>query len=272
MKIFTKLYFIFLCVVLFPFVVNAECDFYLHQTLEFVDGNVKGCIKKEDINKLLTKKVEIGSSDNHEYKFLSKGDQRINVENCNEYITGIDKGYSPYSTGDMNIESYFIKTCGALVGLKNSVKPKVNNININKYPILEKFPAVLLPAVAGGEGDALESASKAGKSIQDYRKNIKATYIKDYKTLNIKDDDMDIDFQLIAISDFNKDGYADMLVFSAMGSIRGTLRGYKYYLITERNKKYKLYDILSEYDGCMNENSKYTCSSKYKWSPFKKGN
>lgn len=228
----------------------GACDYYLYQPLIFEVGKIEGCINKKDLDSLLNRKVQSGSSDSDAYEFLSKGDkgdERIRVENCNQYIEAKTRGFTAYTTFDMTMESFFIKTCTVLAGLKKSSPPKKDYMNIKSYPELDKFPAFLLPVAIQSEANELMSE---GRTFRDYVKSgdIKIKINKPEKWFSVIYGDMDKDFALIAKSDFNHDGYADMLIFTASHSLSGSWRAYGYILISAREKGQKMYDVSTDFD------------------------
>jgi hypothetical protein len=225
----------------------GECDYYLYQPLIFENGAIKGCINKKALDGLLNRKVQMGSSESDAYEFLSKGDERIRVESCNQYIEAKAGGFTAYTTSDMTMESFFIKTCTVLAGLKKSSPPKKDYMNIQSYPELEKFPAFLLPVAIQSEADELMSE---GRTFRDYVKSgdIKVKINKSEKWFSVIYGDMGKDFALIAKSDFTNDGYADMLIFTASHSLSGSWRAYRDILISAREKGQKMYDVSTDFD------------------------
>jgi hypothetical protein len=226
----------------------GACDYYLYQPLIFEDGKIEGCINKKELDSLLNRKVQIGSSDSDAYEFLSKGDkgdERIRVENCSQYVEAKAKGFTAFSTFDMSMESFFIRTWTVLVGLKKSSPPKKDYMNIKSYPELDKFPAFLLPVAIQSEANELMSE---GRSFRDYIKSGDIKINKSEKSFSIIYRDMDKDFELVAKSDFNHDGYADMLIFTASHSLSGSWRAYGYILISAREEGQKMYDVATDFD------------------------
>lgn len=236
----------------------------------FADGKVEGCINKRELDSLLNRKVLIGAppSESAAYEFLKRDDERIRVENCNEYIEARAAGFSAFTTFDITMDSFFIRTCTVLAGLKESSPPKKDYMNIKNYPELEKFPVFLLPVSSEDEADELMSASKEGRSFTDYIKSGEIRIKKSEKSFTLIYGDTDKSFELIAKSDFTHDGYADMLIFTASHSSSGSWRAYGYILISAREEGQKMYDVSRGFDGCRYDKSGYSCSDEYKWNPL----
>jgi len=253
---------------LYPRGAHAGCDYYLYKPLQFADGKVQGCVSKKEVAAAFGRKVKIGTDQDDGYEFLS-GER---VMNCSDYIKAKNKGLEAKSTFDKSMESFFIGTCGALAGLRGSLVPKKDYVDIKTYPALEKLPVFLLPAYSGDEEAELLAASNQGKNLKEYTLSKKIEINKMDKNLafEVIYDDMARSFELVAKGDFNRDGYADLLVFTASYSRTGTFRAYKYILLTIRDNSQEMYDVRSGDEGCLYEKGSYACSSEHRWSAFQK--
>jgi hypothetical protein len=247
---------------------HAACDYYLYKPLQFADGKVQGCVGRDGLESAFRRKVKIGTDQDDGYEFLS-GER---VMNCGDYVKAKKKGLEANSTFDKSMESFFIGTCGALAGMRGSIVPKKDYVDIKTYPALEKFPVFLLPAYSGDEEAELLAASNGGKNLKDYSLSKKIEIKKTDKNLAFEGiyDDMARSFELVAKGDFNGDGYADLLVFTASYSRTGTFRAYEYILLTIRDNSQKMYDVRSGDEGCLYEKGSYLCSPEHKWSPLQK--
>jgi hypothetical protein len=264
--------FTFLLCNFLPLIAYGDCDYYLYKPVKFTDGILQGCVRKNEVQSALGRKVKIGTNDDRDYDyFLIRGredEESRRVENCNDYIKAKEKGRTASSNADMATESFFISACVPLTALNRSIVPKKDFLDVKNYPLLEKFPVFLLPDLSPEVQTKLLAESNRGKSLKDYlvSKKIKIKIKEKDKSINVIWDGYERYFDLVATGDFTGNGYVSMLLFIASYSRTGTYRYYQSILLTMRDYNQKMYDVHLENEGCLYEKGTYECSPEQKWS------
>lgn len=70
----------------------GDCDYYLHQPLQFADAKVQGCVSKYELESAFGRKVKIGTDSDDGYEFLSDERGSARTENCNDFIKAKNLG------------------------------------------------------------------------------------------------------------------------------------------------------------------------------------
>ena len=168
-------------------------------------------------------------------------DQRIAVTTGRQYFDLKRKGFYPYTTYDITIESWFKAACEPLLYLKKAKPARVSYIadfklNVNPLSVL---PPSLGPIISGDEERRVEQGVAQGKTWADL---FPGTVVESAgpTDVRLKDDNTLITLSLIAWGDFNGDGFEDVLVYRTFNVIKGTLRSYRHVVLTRCNSKDRL--------------------------------
>jgi len=288
--------FAMLLVVLGPYNLKAECKLFLYEpfvlsnnTLRLgdvlvppVDNVIQGCISKNKLANLLNVTVfYLKASDSRVYYFLSGEDgKRIRTKNCNEYIAAKKKGMTPKTEYDEAVELNFINTCGALNALLNSGTFKHDYIGSKNNLSPKSLPVIFLTAPTGIEYEKLAAECKNEVSFEDYLKgelfklteNVKDNPEMTYLGTWYGDSEEDgngfwLELQIIAKSDFNKDGYSDYLVHYLKGINRGLWFDSGFVLLSSKDNSNKLYNVYGNDFVCAYQDKDYVCSDPSKGKP-----
>lgn len=261
----------------FPNDAFGGCDYYVYSQLDFVGHKVKGCLAEKDLLPLFKKTLyNINPTDNNAYYFLSKsGDgPRIRTENCDEYISAIDNGLSAVSTSDIMSEANFNFTCGILNALKDSIRPKEDYIGTDDLLNLKKLPVFILPAGLEEQVEVLRNDSGKGLSFKDYLcDDTIELYGKDRQSLGVlyRATGMSISINVVAKSDFDRDGNADLFVHYFARAEEGTWRSHGNMLMSIANSDQILYNVRARKGECHYNEETYNCS-KDRWDPLRQQN
>ena len=259
----------------FPIDASGGCDYYLYSRLNFVGHVVEGCLSKEDLLALYRKTLpNLNPKDNNAYYFLGKFDgPRIRTENCEEYMSAIDNGLSAFSTSDIVSEANFNFTCGILNALKDSIRPEEDYIGTDDYLSLKKLPVFILPAGLEEQGEVLRNDSGKGLSFKDYLCDEKIELLgKDRLSLGVlyRDTGMSIGINVVAKSDFDRDGNADLFLYYFSRAEEGTWRSYGNMLMSIENTGQLLYNVQTRKGVCRYSGETYYCSGDISWDPLRR--
>ena len=298
-----------LMIVLAPYKVLAKCDFIIYEPFVFefkgmrvgdadvlgADNVLKGCLSKKKLKGLQDILVVNTKSDDAKFFFLSGDDgKRIKVTTCKEYMSAMEKGMTAKTLEDQNYERVFHKTCGVLDALLNSTRYKHDYIEARKGLSVKSLPVIFLNAPFGLPYDKLIADGEKETSFEDYIVSMKGMTNK-FELVEKKrnappelildawygDSDEDghgiwLELFVIAKGDFNKDGYADLLVYFYKSANRGYWYEPGFALLTSKDPSNKLYEVYSRDFVCKyNKDKKYVCENPTKdmvfpsWSTIK---
>ena len=285
-----------LIVILWPYSLQAECDFFLYEPIVFtggtirigdamvppVDNVIKGCVSKGEISDLFNiviseqRRGVIGNRSI--YYFMSgENEDRIRTKTCGEYIAARKSGMTTKTEKDQRSELYFRKICGALNAFVNSIPFKHDHIDTKGNLSHKALPVILLyaPEHMGERYDKLVADSEKEVSFADYlnsRKDLfkvlekaKDNPEKTYMETWYGDSEEDgngfwLELEIIAKGDFNKDGYSDFLVHALKVTNKGAWFDSNYVIFSSKSNSSKLYDV---YGNDFNGN-RFSCTYKDK--------
>lgn len=204
----------------------------------YIDG---ATLSDDEITALMSQKVRSGFEDARpqgvSLHFAQSGEKAI-VENCTEYFAKTSEGYSPYTTFDLTMESYFIRDCYPLLFMRTAILPRYSNFSA---PVFEEGGLGLLPAALGqifkiGDREICEEEA-------DFEACLKAEIDGfDSSMLNISPYEIAIDapdrlagYKIMAAGDFNQDGWQDLLLFTHYVSKEGSYRSYGNFCLEQPN-------------------------------------
>lgn len=168
-------------------------------------------------------------------------DQRIMVTTGRQYFDLKRRGFYPYTTYDITMESWFKAACEPLVYLKKAKPARISYIadfELNADP-LTVLPPSLGPIISGDEERWVKQGVAEGKTWADLFPGTVVESSEPTK-IHLKDKDALIILSLIAWGDFNGDGFEDVLLYRCFYITVGTLRSYRHVVLTRRSSKDKL--------------------------------
>jgi hypothetical protein len=283
-----------LTIALLPFNVQANCDFVLYEPFVFefkgmrvgdadvfgVDNVLQGCMSKKKLRGLQDVLVVNTKGDDSKFFFLSGDDgKRIKTKTCKEYTSAIEKGLTAKTDEDKYYNIVFHKTCGVLDALSKSTPYKHDFINARKGLSVKSLPVIFLNAPFGLPYDKLIADGEKETSFEDYLVSMKNTTDK-FELVERKrnappelvldawygDSDEEghgiwLELHAIAKGDFNKDGYADLLVYYYKAANRGFWFEPGFALLTSKDPSRKLYEVYDRDFMCTYKDKKYVCAN-----------
>ncbi len=182
----------------------------------------------EELNRVIDGKVGLGANEifNSELK-LSKSDNKVVVHTCREYFDKIEEGFGAYTTYDKSMESFFIDACQPVYFLLESQIPKNTNFDKEVFSDLEALPSkmgeifrVNRHFVCDDEPNLLACLKARMSPYEEVKKEQTPT------SINMKSEHEAIGFDILARSDFNKDGWEDLFISYYNVSLEASWRVY----------------------------------------------
>ena len=224
--------------------------FHLIAPLMFADGTVVETLAKDEIESLRDLPIDFGENVNIQGATLHKTrDDKVFVRTCREYDAARERGYSPGSTFDISMASFFKMPCGLLNALKPARLAKkrfisdaeVGIVNLALLPF-EIFPENLAEASSWDQRD-LETT---------YQQKIDTQAVvvteKGKNVLVVQGFGMRQSLEEIVRADFNNDGIEDVLLFEGHHVRQGTYRAYGIIVLTRKSMDGK-FEVLRPSDA-----------------------
>lgn len=280
-----SLYFLFVVsVVVYSFFYHPEktyaltkaesCVTTLYANIQMQNGNVQGCLSVNDSEILFqqpllqnmyqqTSPLEMNDSSGNVVSVASCADFDSALSNSSKY---------PNARQEYIAQNIFKPACTALKLAQNVTSPIVflaKNFDLTHTEVLS---VGLIPAFAKSERFQILKDAKNRLTINDYYKkgvikNLEATAdeIKFYRN------GINYEIKRIAASDFDHDGFEDVLLFVRSYSVNGNYKNYDMALITKRKKNNRILDLVSYDTMCRTLNDGlYICNpSDYTPDGFK---
>lgn len=196
----------------------------------------------------------------------AKGRTR-DVKTCKEYKKAIRGGFAASTTVAMAGESFFIQRCGYLEFLERARPAKESHLR----PFEIADASVLPPGMGGIGGDSsytekLNKAVASGTSWKGFAPNYEANRLSKTQ-FALNGDGERIDFDLLALGDFNQDGLDDALLSVSSGATEGTMRIYETYVVTRKPAE-KLLRIVAKYEAGKFDSKNSTLTLSYTGCPW----
>jgi len=282
-----------------PFNLHAECNFVLLDPISYafkgirvgdadtkqVEKVVKGCVSKDQLAELFNTNISNPKIDNSMFYFLSgKDEKRIMTKTCNEYNAAIKKGMTAKTEVDSTNEIAFHKTCGVLNALSNSKEYKNDYIKDRDGLSLGALSVIFLhaPDEFGIPYKELVPEAEKEANFEEYLKSPEGTFKLIEKSFGVtekmyletwyggsEEDESGfwLELHIIAKGDFNKDGYADYLVYFYKAANRGKWFEPGLVLLSSKDQSHKLYEVYGRDFTCVYKNNKYVCSTPKEFLP-----
>ena len=209
----------------------------LVQPLEFDGLKVSSFDQVSDINSLFNKKILMGGQDGYEFLRLDLDDDKsyVRVETASQYLEMRRKGASPYTTYDITMNAWFVKSVPTLVFSKHSSASKRSLLGKD----LMDLSVSILSWVGSEERIRLESDTKKGVSLKYYLKNGRIKSVKKSKNrISFEAGTKKYIIDEMVRGDYDGDGYEDSIIDCAEYYIQGSGRSYSCYIV-KRNDESK---------------------------------
>ena len=216
--------------------------FELIEGMQFADVAEVKTIAKTEIENLCDLPIRFGENNHIDSLTLTnRKDETVKVRTCREYELALEQGYFAYTTFDIKMSTWFRHQCGLLKALQTAITPQYSFISTPRVGVvnLQLIPISFFPWI----GDEVENV-ELGATYQD---KVKAgeLMVKEVSqnSLRIEDEGMGQNLVEVVKSDFNRDGFEDILLFEYCYATHGTL-GYGGVRILTRKSANGKFEIL----------------------------
>jgi len=202
--------------------------------LELADFTVVGAITPAGALRLMKEKLKLGSPEADAYEFLmvpadqkskdpKAAEQRIRVENVEQYLAAMKRGAYPMTTFDIAMDGWAVRPTAVLKFVSRCVESKRTRLPERLLPAL---PVEILGLVGSAAGKALKADTAKGKTLGDYQQAGKLKQFQ-HKLHELHFEDATQQFVLteLARGDLDRDGNEDALVAVAWAYRGGSGNG-----------------------------------------------
>ncbi len=201
---------------------RSEPIFELIEGMQFADVTEIKIITKTDIENLCDLPICFGENNHIDSLTLTnRKDETVKVQTCREYESALEQGYFAYTTFDIKMSTWFRHQCGLLKALQTAITPQYSFISTPRVGVinLELIPVSFFPWME----DEVESVGLSA-TYQDKVK-VGELIVKEVSqnSLCIEDEVMGQSLVEVVKSDFNRDGFEDILLFEYCYATHGTL-------------------------------------------------
>ena len=195
-------------------------------------------IAKADIEALRDRPIYMGKNKTDGATLTkSRGrDDKVHVRTCREYDSALEGGYSPSSTYDITMASWFKYPCETLSLLEIATIPQQSFIPTSKEGLfdLALLPLSVFPVVTDFEqayGYNIENVT-----YQDQvEKGLLKVTDRGQNELSCEQDGLRQHLTEVARADFNGDDIEDILLSETVHATQGTYRTYDMIILTRRS-------------------------------------
>ena len=217
--------------------------------LELADFTVVGAITPAGALRLMKEKIKLGSPEADAYEFLmvpadpksqdpKAAEQRIRVENVEQYLAAMKRGAYPMTTFDIAMDGWAVRPTAVLKFVSRCVESKRTHLPERLLPAL---PVEILGLVGSAAGKALKADTAKGKTLGDYQQAGKLKQFQ-HKMHELHFEDATQQFVLteLARGDLDRDGNEDALVAVAWAYRGGSGNGFHTVVIRRADPKARL--------------------------------
>jgi hypothetical protein len=226
---------------------KPDIAFTLSVELVFKGRTVSGQIKRSEIEALLDLPVRNGLSEPEEgygVELTSDKRERKKVLSCREWKKATAEGWYAFSTFDMAMEGFLIRTCELLFALKNAELPRKSFLSEPHVGVsnMELLPADVLTTQTNDSYKELVRKAKRGTTVAMLARTGEVVVHSQSPTeIHLTyEDDMDQLLREVGRADFNGDGIEDIMVFCAGRAVGGTMGFSDYIFLTRRKPEGRL--------------------------------
>ena len=213
-----------------------ELTFELIKSIKFADGTEVKSIAKADIEALRDRPIYMGKNKTDGATLTKSRDDKVHVRTCREYDSALEGGYSPSSTYDITMASWFKYPCETLSLLEIATIPQQSFIPTSKEGLfdLALLPLSVFPVMSDYE-------QRYGYNIENvtYQDQVEKGLLKvtdrSQNKLRCEDDGLRQHLTAIARADFNGDGIEDILFFEIIHATQGSFRFYQIIILTRKS-------------------------------------
>ena len=228
---------------------QKELIFELVRSIKFADGTEVKSIAKADIEALRDRPIYMGKNKTDGVTLTKRRAGKVHVRTCREYDSALEDGYSPSSTYDISMGSWFKYPCGTLNLLETATVPQRSFIPTSEEGVfnLKLLPLSLFPVVTDFEQTYGYNIENVTYQDQVDKGLLKVTEMSQSK-LVCEDDGLRQHLTEVARADFNGDDVEDILLSEAVHATQGTYRTYDMIILTRKSMDGK-YEKVEPHDS-----------------------
>ena len=228
---------------------QKELIFELVRSIKFADGTEVKSIAKADIEALRDRPIYMGKNKTDGVTLTKRRAGKVHVRTCREYDSALEDGYSPSSTYDISMASWFKHPCETLNLLERAAIPQQSFIPTSNEEVLDLklLPLSLFPVVTDFEQTYGYNIENVTYQDQVDKGLLKVTEMSQSK-LVCEDDGLRQHLTEVARADFNGDDVEDILLSEAVHATQGTYRTYDMIILTRKSMDGK-YEKVEPHDS-----------------------
>lgn len=217
--------------------------------LELADFTVVGAITPAGAQRLMKEKIKLGSPEADAYEFLmvpadpkakdpKAAEQRIRVENVEQYLSAMKRGAYPMTTFDIAMDGWAVRPTAVLKFVSRCIESKRTRLPERLLPAL---PVEILGAEGPAAAKVLKADTAKGKTLGDYQQagKLKQFQLKGHE-LHFDDATQHFVLTELARGDLDRDGNEDALVAVAWAYRGGSGSGFHTVVIRRADSKARL--------------------------------
>ena len=215
---------------------SEELSFELVESIKFADGTEVKSITKADIEALRDRPIYMGGNDTDGVTLTNEKNEKVHVSTCREYDSALERGYFPYTTYDIAMDSWLKFPCGTLNFLQAATTPRQSFIPNPKEGVIDLalLPLSLFPVLTDIE-------QRYGYSIENvtYQDQVEKGLLKvtgmGENWLSCEEEGLKQHLIERVRADFNSDGIEDILLSESVHATGGTFRFHQITILTRKS-------------------------------------
>lgn len=202
-------------------------------SIEFMEGNLSGPVGKSQLGDWWTEKLKVGPNA-EAYEFLSStnGQNRINIETCQQYTNAIGQGAYAPTTADMVSELGFARAAAMLTFMEKAQPSRLPLPD----DFLPRLPGSLIGWSGAEEEERISKDSHQGLTLLQYARLRKLTKWKQTShVLTFQTEAKSFVVEEMARGDSDGNGTEDALISVTWRYKEGSGFGYELYVFTKHS-------------------------------------
>lgn len=180
----------------------------LSQDMDLVGIKTGSCWQTHELGALMDKPISISAGVQLELTSSQTMTEKAAIVSCRDYVQRVDAGWYAMTSRDMAVEGSFKSTCGLISAIAGAQQARISYLGrSNGLADIHLLGEEMLPSFGGAAvrkrpRSLAEMAQDGDCEIQEASR----------RTLRLSCDNTVLVYRLLALADFNGDGYEDMLV------------------------------------------------------------
>ena len=223
-----------------------ELAFELVESIQFADGTEVKSITKADIEALRDRPIHMGGNDTDGVTLTNEKNEKIHVRTCRDYDSALERGYFPYTTYDIAMDSWLKFPCGTLNFLQAATTPRQSFIPNRKEGVIDLalLPLSLFPVLTDIE-------QRYGYNIENvtYQDQVEKGLLKvtdmGENWLSCEEEGLRQHLIERVRADFNDDRIEDILLSESVHATQGSMRFHQITILTRKSADAKFEKVQS---------------------------